>query len=388
MKKDVIIIGGGMVGAATALGLAKLGLNIALIEKKPLPLFQPDSAYDLRISAISIASVNLLAELGVWQQIQAMRVCRYDSLETWEVEGFSTRFTAEEIGLDTLGFMVENKLIQMSLWQALNHYPNCQQIVGFTELTAEYHSAGWTITVDDQTFSTSLIIAADGANSQVRHWAGIGLTSWQYRQHCLLATVKTALPTQSVTWQQFFPTGPRAFLPLADQNGCVVWYDAPQRVAELTQLSPEQLALTIMQNFPARLGEIEVIQAGSFPLTRQHAQHYTHNGVVLIGDAAHTINPLAGQGVNLGFKDVKVLLEVIRQALEKGPSFADEQVLKQYQQQRKADNLIMQTSMDLFYKAFKSELLPVKVMRNLALMLAEKITPLKKQALKYAIGLK
>ncbi|VEI47991.1 2-octaprenyl-3-methyl-6-methoxy-1,4-benzoquinol hydroxylase [Actinobacillus equuli] len=132
---------------------------------------------------------------------------------------------------------------------------------------------------------------------------------------------------------------------------------------------------------------MEVVNAASFPLTRQHAQHYVKNGVVLIGDAAHTINPLAGQGVNLGFKDVQVLLEVIEQAVKKGENFANEAVLKRYEHKRKPDNLLMQTGMDVFYKAFKTELLPVKVARNLGLVLAEKITPLKKKALRYAIGL-
>lgn len=385
--QDIIIIGGGMVGAAVALGLAKQGLNIALIEKNPLPSFDANAAYDLRISAISITSVKLLEELGAWQAISQMRVCPYDGLETWEIEGFNTAFYATEIGLDKLGFMVENNAIQLGLWQALNQYPNCRQAVGFSQISANYREQLWTVTVDDQTFTAPLLIAADGANSQVRNWAGIGLTGWQYRQHCLLATVKTELLQQSVTWQQFFPSGPRAFLPLSDHNGCVVWYDAPQRIAQLKQLPSEKLTAEIQQHFPARLGKVGVVNAAGFPLTRQHAQHYVKNGVVLMGDAAHTINPLAGQGVNLGFKDVQVLLEVIEQAVKKGENFANEVVLKRYEHKRKPDNLLMQTGMDVFYKAFKTELLPAKIARNLGLVLAEKITPLKKKALRYAIGL-
>lgn len=387
MKKDVIIIGGGMVGAAAALSLAKLGLNIALIEKKPLPSFNPHSAYDLRISAISVTSVKLLDTLGAWQYIREMRVCPYDGLETWEIEGINTTFHAAEIGVDTLGFMVENNLIQLGLWQALSQYANCQQAVGFSQISANYHEQLWTVQVDDQTFCAPLLIAADGAHSQVRSWAGIGLTSWQYRQHCLLATIKTELPQQSVTWQQFFPSGPRAFLPLSEQNGCIVWYDTPQRIAQLKQLPLEKLTAEIQQYFPSRLGNIKVMNAASFPLTRQHAQHYVKNGILLIGDAAHTINPLAGQGVNLGFKDVQCLLDIIEQAVKKGENVANEAVLKRYEHKRKPDNLLMQTSMDIFYKAFKTELLPVKIVRNLGLLVAENITPLKKKALRYAIGL-
>ncbi|MDO4697946.1 MAG: FAD-dependent oxidoreductase [Pasteurellaceae bacterium] len=387
-QHDIIVIGGGMVGAAAALGLAKLGVKVALLEKNPLPSFSPESPYDLRISAISVASVDLLEKLGAWQAVEAMRAYAYTGLETWEIDGFHTAFNASELGLDKLGFMVENNLIQIALWQALNAYPNCTQGVGFEQISAKRQDGIWTVTLDNEhQFSAPILLACDGANSQVRRWAGIGLTSWQYRQHCLLAVVKTEQPCEPTTWQQFFPSGPRAFLPLADNNGCVVWYDSPQRIQQLRALSSTQLSNEINSHFPERLGNVSVVSHGSFPLTRQHAQQYVRNGVVLVGDSAHTINPLAGQGVNLGFKDVKALLEVVEQAVEKGENLADETLFHAYERRRKPDNLLMQTGMDVFYKAFKSELLPVKIARNVGLVLAQKATPLKKRALKYALGL-
>lgn len=387
-QQDVIVIGGGMVGAAAALGLAKMGLKVALLEKNPLPQFDKADPYDVRISAISAASVELLKQLEAWQHIEAMRICPYDGLETWEMEGFGTTFHAQELELPELGFMVENKVVQIGLWHALQAYPNCVQAVKFSQIFAHREGSVWTVTLDNQRqFSAPIILACDGANSQARQWAGIGLTSWQYRQHCLLAVVETELPQQSVTWQQFFPSGPRAFLPLQGQNGCVVWYDAPQRIAQLKALSKEKLSAEIQSHFPERLGQVSVTAVGSFPLTRQHAQSYVRQGIVLVGDAAHTINPLAGQGVNLGFKDVKMLLEVIEQAVKKGENFSDEKVLKRYEHGRKPDNLLMQTGMDVFYKAFKTELMPVKVARNLALVMAERVMLLKKSALKYALGL-
>lgn len=388
---DIIVVGGGMVGAAVALGLAKQGLTVALLEKKAPAPIADNAPYDLRISAISAGSIQLLETLGVWDLINPSRLCDYDGLETWEVDGFLTQFKASDLNLLRLGVMLENNLLQNTLWQTLQHYPNCTQAVGFNQLSANFSDNLWTLQADEQSFTAPLVVAADGANSQVRNWAGIGLTSWQYRQHCLLATVETALPQQSVTWQQFTPTGPRAFLPMADLNGkhqgCIVWYDSPERIKALCTMSPDKLSEEIMTHFPERLGKVQVQKQGSFPLTRQHAQHYFHNGIVLVGDAAHTINPLAGQGVNLGFKDVKVLLSVIEQAVQKGEHFAEESVLKRYERQRKPDNLLMQTGMDVFYKTFKSTLPPVKFLRNLALITAEKATFLKKQALRYAIGL-
>lgn len=387
-QQEVIVVGGGMVGAAAALGLAKLGLNVALLEKNPLPEFTPHAPYDLRISAISLASAKLLEQLGAWQAVEAMRVCPYDGLETWEMEGFHTAFHAADLALDKLGYMVENNVLQLGLWQALQAYPNCETVVGFQQLSAQNVQGQWQLQADEHCFSAPWVIAADGANSQVRRWAGIGLTAWQYRQHCLLAVVKTELAQQSVTWQQFFPSGPRAFLPLLGQQGCVVWYDSPQRIQQLQQLSNAQLSAEIQRHFPSRLGAVTVERHGAFPLTRQHAQHYVKNGVVLIGDAAHTINPLAGQGVNLGFKDVAALLAVAEKAQKLGKLLSEAHYWAQFEQQRKWDNLLMQSAMDLFYKTFKSPHLPIKMARNAGLFLAEKATPLKKQALKYAIGLR
>ncbi|QLB41628.1 FAD-dependent monooxygenase [Mannheimia pernigra] len=388
---DMIVIGGGMIGAAAALGLAKQGFKLAVLEKNPLPTFDAHSAYDLRISAISMGSIQLLEKLGVWEKIVSMRTSPYTQLETWEIEGFNTVFSAAELGLEKLGDMVENNLIQIALWEQLKQFPNCIQAVGFEQLSAKKIENKWLVQIDNQTFSAQILIAADGANSQARQWAGIGLTSWQYRQHCLLATITTEKSAPSTTWQQFYSTGPRAFLPLSDNHSCIVWYDSPQKVTELKNLSTEKLTVAIEQHFPSRLreelGKIEVQSSGAFPLTRQHAQHYIQNGVVLVGDAAHTINPLAGQGVNLGFKDIKVLLDVFEQAVKKGENFASEEVLKRYENKRKPDNLLMQTGMDIFYKAFSTELLPLKIARNLGLVIAEKATPLKKQALKYAIGI-
>lgn len=387
-QKDVVIIGGGMVGAACAAGLGKLGLQVQLIERSALPHFEPAQPYDIRISAISVASVNLLKQLDAWQHIEKMRICPYRALETWEIEGFSTYFHSEELQLPELGFMVENNLIQLGLWQTLSNMENVQTSVGVAIEQIEKSGSNWCISLGSHgTYETPLVIAADGANSQWRQIAGIGLSGWQYRQSCLLITVDTVLPQQDITWQAFYPSGPRAFLPLQQQQACLVWYDSPQRIRELTQLSSEKLGEEIERAFPARLRKIKVQSRASFELTRRHAQSYFNQGVVLVGDAAHTINPLAGQGVNLGFKDVKALLEVIEHAYKKGENLSSPEVLARYERKRKPDNLLMQSGMDLFYKTFKEDLLPLKVLRNLALVAADKAIPLKKQALKYALGL-
>ncbi|TNH06683.1 FAD-dependent oxidoreductase [Testudinibacter sp. TR-2022] len=387
-RKDVIVVGGGMVGSAAALGLAKLGLNVQLIEQGSLPHFSAEQPYDIRISAISAASVKLLQELQAWQTIHAMRTCPYRQLETWEIDGFSTRFSAQDLDLPELGYMVENNLIQLGLWQTFPAYPNLGSQLNAEIQQLEKCGHDWQLRLTSgECYHAPLVLACDGANSKLRQIAGIGLTGWQYRQSCMLIVVETALAQQDITWQQFFPSGPRAFLPLLGNQGCLVWYDSPERIRELQKMPLEKLDKEIAQAFPARLGAVKSQQAASFPLTRRHAQDYYKNGIVLLGDSAHTINPLAGQGVNLGFKDVSVFLTVIAAAQKCGQAINDETVLARYQRLRQKDNLLMQSGMDLFYKGFKENLLPLKVLRNLALVAVDKATPIKKQALKYALGL-
>jgi 2-octaprenyl-3-methyl-6-methoxy-1,4-benzoquinol hydroxylase len=238
-----------------------------------------------------------------------------------------------------------------------------------------------------EVLKTQLVVAADGANSLVRQLAGIGVDGWQYRQNCMLINVETASTDQDTTWQQFYPSGPRAFLPLSGHNASLVWYDSPQRIRYLQTLNMKQLTDEVSKAFPSRLGPVKALSSGSFPLVRRHAQSYVLPGLILVGDAAHTINPLAGQGVNLGYRDVEALLDVVNKAREREEKWFEERVLLRYQRQRRLDNLLMQSGMDLFYTAFSNDLAPVKILRNLALMTAQRAGALKTKALKYALGI-
>ncbi|MBE2896959.1 2-octaprenyl-3-methyl-6-methoxy-1,4-benzoquinol hydroxylase [Pasteurellaceae bacterium HPA106] len=384
---DVIVVGGGMVGSAAALGLAQQKLTVQLIERSPLPHFDHNSDYDIRISAISAGSVKLLKQLNAWRHIQAMRTCPYKRLATWEIDGFETTFNAQDLGLSELGFMVENNVVQLGLWRAFEDVDTLSHSIG---TIAEIQKCGqhWEVHLDNgEQFAAPLLVAADGANSQLRNIAHIGLSGWQYRQRCMLVLVNTELEQQDITWQQFHHSGPRAFLPLLGRKGCLVWYDAPADIQRLQRLPLDKLSDEIMCAFPTRLGRVQATQAASFELVRRHATDYYKDGIVLLGDAAHTINPLAGQGVNLGFKDVTVFLAVIEQAQRAGQDIASDATLARYERRRKPDNLLMQTGMDLFYKGFKEPLLQLKIARNLALLGVEKCTPLKNRALKYALGL-
>ncbi len=380
---DYTIVGGGMVGAATAIGLSKLGYRVAVIEYKAPDLFDDSQSMDIRVSAISQSSVDLLEALGAWQYIKEMRVCPYKRLETWEHPECRTRFDSDALDMEQLGFIVENRLIQLGLWQVFSTFENLNVITPAKIADLEFFTDHNVLTLENgDKIKTKWVIGADGANSYVRQKAKIGITAWDYRQHCMLINIETAEAQQDITWQWFTPSGPRSFLPLHGNKGSLVWYDSPQRIKQLSSMNSIQLEKEIKAYFPQELGEFTVEQSGSFPLTRRHAQKYVDHRCVLLGDAAHTINPLAGQGVNLGFKDVKVLLEEIE---SKGLEV--DKALRIYESRRKADNLAMQSSMDLFYTLFSNSLPAVKFLRNVGLKLADSSGALKTQALKYALGL-
>lgn len=386
---DAVIVGGGMVGAAAALGLAQQGFQVALIENEEPAVFDPSAPADLRISAIGCASVRFLMKLGAWPSVEQMRSVPYRRLETWEVDGSEVKFDAQSLGLPELGFMVENRVLQRALWQQFDSFSNLTRFCpAKLRHLLQHDDKTWSLQLTTgELLHTQLVVAADGANSLVRQLAGIGVDGWQYRQNCMLINVETETPDQDVTWQQFFPSGPRAFLPLFGHQASLVWYDSPQRIRYLQTLNMKQLTTEVMQAFPARLGKVTALSSGAFPLVRRHAQRYVLPGLALVGDAAHTINPLAGQGVNLGYRDVEALLSVLEKARESGEAWSSERVLLRYQRQRRLDNLMMQSGMDLFYTAFSNDLAPVKVLRNLALMTAERAGGLKTRALKYALGI-
>ncbi|MBA7846120.1 2-octaprenyl-3-methyl-6-methoxy-1,4-benzoquinol hydroxylase [Klebsiella sp. RHBSTW-00484] len=385
---DVVIVGGGMVGGALALGLAQRGFTVTVIEKNAPPTFDATSVPDVRISAISASSVGLLKSLGVWDSVRAMRVHAYRQLETWEWESAHVAFNAAELELPELGYMVENNVLQLALWQALEAHAQVSLHVGASlkEMCHAEAHASLTLT-DDNQYDALLVIGADGANSQVRQLAGIGVQAWQYQQSCMLISVQCVDDPGDSTWQQFTPTGPRAFLPLFDHWASLVWYDTPARIRQLQGMNMAQLQQEIARHFPSRLGEVTPLSAGAFPLTRRHALQYVKPGLALVGDAAHTIHPLAGQGVNLGYRDVDALLDILSRARERGEEWASLPVLKRYQARRRADNLTMQTGMDLFYAGFSNDLAPVRMLRNIGLMAAGRAGVLKRQALKYALGL-
>ncbi|WP_397471910.1 FAD-dependent oxidoreductase [Rheinheimera sp.] len=382
---DISIVGGGMVGAAIAVALSQAGMRVALIEKQPPVAFDAASAPDLRVSSINLASEAWLTSLAAWQALEKMRVCPYQRLQAFEQPGSIVTFNAADIKRSHLGHIVENNLLQLALWQQFN--ANVTTFCPSSVSALQQFADNTEITLDSgEALSAKLVIAADGVNSKLRQLAGIGTNGWQYRQACLVALVNTPYPQQDVTWQQFTPTGPRAFLPLPDQQGSVVWYDDLVKVKQLAALNSTQLTQQLRKAFAAQLGEVEVVSSSWFPLARMDANRYYAGRVVLAGDAAHTINPLAGQGVNLGFADAKLLTELIIDAQRHNSDIGSEQLLQRYQRKRKPANLLMMSAMDGFYQVFGNDIAPLRTLRQLALNVAARSSLLKTLVARYAVG--
>lgn len=384
---DCLIIGGGMVGAATALALAELGLQIGVVEAYQPKDFKNDDPFDLRVSAISKGSEQLLDNLNVWQQVTQWRVCPYKRLGVWENELAYAEFNCNEIGEDHLGHIVENRLIQLALWQHLKRRENValycpEKLISYNEEKEHID-----VHLSSTRIKTKLLIGADGAQSQVRSLAKIGTTGWDYQQSAMLINVKTQDPQQDITWQHFSKTGPVALLPMQGNNASLVWYHHKDTIKQLVKLDNTQLKSAITNAFPKRLGNIEIVNKASFNLTRRHANQYVKGRIVLIGDSAHTINPLAGQGVNIGFKDVNALLNTIETAINNGESFDSVAVLSRYEKMRRNDNLLMMSAMDGIYATFNNQFGPLKLLRNLGFFAAHRSGFLKSKALKYACGL-
>ncbi|MFY0402639.1 3-demethoxyubiquinol 3-hydroxylase [Pantoea dispersa] len=384
---DVVVVGGGMVGAALACGLAQQQFRVAVIERAEPAAFDASLAPDIRISAIGASSVALLRQLNVWPRVQAMRSAPYRKLETWEWQSAHVTFDAAALGIPELGYMVENSVLQRALWEQMQQ-DGVTLLCPASLQALQAHSGGWQLQLDDgTTLDSQLVVGADGANSRVRQLAGIGVRGWNYAQSCMLISVECEHDAGDATWQQFTPDGPRAFLPLFNRHASLVWYDAPARIRQLQNLPLSQLAKEVQANFPARVGRFQVKNAASFPLVRRHATRYVLPGLALVGDAAHTINPLAGQGVNLGYRDVDALIDTLVDARSQAQRWASLPVLQRYHRQRYKDNLLMQGGMDLFYFAFSNALPPLRVVRNLGLIAAENAGVLKRQVLRYALGL-
>ncbi|MDP4535538.1 FAD-dependent monooxygenase [Alkalimonas collagenimarina] len=381
---DLTVVGGGMVGASMAALFAQQGWRVALIEAVEPASYQPEQPADLRVSAINRRSQSWLERTGAWSALSQMRLCPYRRLQAFEHPSDVVEFAADSIGQSHLGHIVENRLLQLAIWQQFPERLTLHCPAKVVQLQQDTQQASLLLDNGEQ-LQSRLVIAADGAGSQLRQMAGIGTRGWRYAQGCLVAHVQTEDEQQDVTWQQFTEQGPRAFLPLSGQQASLVWYDKVERVKQLASLSPPALTEAITAEFPAQLGSCKVERAVWFPLARQHALQYSQGRVVLVGDAAHAIHPMAGQGVNLGFADAACLAELLLQAGEQGVQ-QPATLLQRYQRERQPQNWLMMTGMDALYQGFGSRWPFVRLARRIGLRTAARSGALKEWLTRYATG--
>lgn len=361
---DVIIVGGGMVGAACALAAAQQGLHTALLEHQPPP--KPDDSYSARVSAITRTSQHFLEQLDTWPLLQ--RCTPYQDLRVWEQSGTSEiHFQASDIGEPDLGHIVENHCILTALWQQMAQQDNLDIQLGKDIIALTQNNQGNTLVFADQTTLTAaLIIGADGAKSQLRTLAQIGLDSHEYPQSALVTLVKTDSHQRPTAWQRFLPEGPLALLPVGRAHFAVVWSNTPDRTHSLETQLPETFEQAINQASQGCAGTLQLVrERQSFPLRRQTAQRYIKPGIALVGDAAHVIHPLAGQGVNLGFLDVHVLMDTLVQASTQREPLGRMGVLRRYERARKGHNQLIQHSMDGIHHLYTQQHPVFKKMRQL-----------------------
>jgi 2-octaprenylphenol hydroxylase len=388
---DIIIVGSGAVGATSALTLAKdSALKIALLDAQPIAAHWQAEKIDQRVSAISLASKNIFKYLNVWSDIQAKRVSPYTKMFVWDEAGAGQiQFDCADVNAETLGYIIEDNVVRTSLISKISAYSNIELIHPIKlQALQRYADRVELIATDRRMFSTKLLIAADGANSWVRAQMDTELKTRDYAQTALVATVQTELSHQATAWQRFLTTGPLAFLPLRDSHTCsIVWSAKHAYAEELLALSDDEFCQRLSMAFAEKLGKINHTTARlHFPLRMRHVKNYVQDRIAYIGDAAHTLHPLAGQGINLGLLDAACLSEVILTAAAKNRDFANVGTLRKYERWRKSDNLLMLTAVDVLKHLFMSSSSHLRRARNAGLDFTNRAPLLKNIFMNYALG--
>lgn len=388
---DVAIVGGGMVGLAVACGLQGSGLRVAVLEQNaPVPL-APDAPPELRVSAINAASEKLLTHLGVWSDILAHRVSRYHGMEVWDKDSFGRiAFDDESMGYSHLGHIVENAVVHQALWQKAQQSSDITLITPATLQQVAWGENDAFLTMQDSSMLTArLVVGADGANSWLRSKADIPLTYWDYGHHALVATIRTAEPHNATARQVFYGDGILAFLPLADPHLCsIVWSLPPREAEKMQQASTEDFNQALCVAFDNALGLCQVeSERQVYPLTGRYARQFAGHRLALVGDAAHTIHPLAGQGVNLGFMDAAVLVNELRRLHREGKDIGQHLYLRRYERSRKHSAAVMLAGMQGFRGLFAGNNPAKKLLRDIGLKLADTLPGVKPQLIRQAMGL-
>ncbi len=396
---NIVIAGAGMIGLTMAGLLARSEhaerLAITVVDAGTRPDNPADADVDLRVSAISLGSAAILRDLGAWEKISSVRASAFEGMRVWdarsEFDGPDTLcFDAADFGVPELGFIVENVLIRVALLEAL------------AETNVDLRFATPIRSVDDsstpqrfdvlletgEVLSPDLLIGADGAGSLVRKGASIPVRAWQYPQSALVTHVRPEYPHRCIAWQRFLKDGPIALLPLDDGRASIVWSTTPDKVAEALAADTAELGAMLTAASDGILGALTVEgPAGSFPLRAQHAHRYIEPGLALIGDAAHSVHPLAGQGANLGFADAAALADAVDRAIQAGEYPGDLPTLRHYERARRGANATMLHFIDSINRLFLSDQGLLAGLRTSGMRWFNRSGPIRRRAVEVALGI-
>lgn len=384
-RYDLIIVGAGCVGAALALSLAGTGLSIAVIEQRA----PRDAEADPRAYALSLASQGLLGTLGVWAAIQD-RAGAYREMQVRDAEGAGAiHMDCAEIAAEALGWIVGQEVLAAALWARMQAcaditllHPAVLEALMLEDTAARVRLA------DGRELTAALVVGADGAQSRVRALAGMTVERRPYAQRAITCTLRTEYPHGETARQRFLPGGPLALLPRHDGNCSLVWSTSDAEAARLLALDTTAFCAEVERASAAVLGRVlDCGPRAAFPLVRQHAPEYTRARLALVGDAAHTVHPLAGQGVNLGLMDVAVLAEEIKTTHRAGRDLGATTHLRCYERARKSENLLMMGAMEGLHRLFTAEWPPLRLLRNAGLSFTDRLTPVKRTLMEKATGL-
>lgn len=394
MKHDVAIVGGGMVGTALACALGQAGLSVGLIEATPAAApALPDAGFALRVSALTLASVHVLEAIGAWARVDRTRVAPLREMRVWERLGQEIHFDSAAIGEPALGYIVENANITLALGLRAAELENVHSYRPVTLDALDRSDDGVTLRFADapsvaRRCSARLVVGADGARSRVRELAQITQNTHDYHQRAVVASVRTQHDHQDTAWQRFLPDGPLAFLPLPQGYCSIVWSSSLQHAQALLDMPSDQFGAALTEAFEQRLGRVELVgERADFPLKDMRAASYCAERVALVGDAAHTVHPLAGQGANLGFLDAAALAEVTGRHAARGRDIGARTNLRRYERWRRGENQLAADVLGGFHHLFGSKMSSLAALRSAGLALANTCAPFKRMVMGRASGL-
>jgi len=388
---QLVVAGGGVVGLMAAALLGQLGYRVTLIDARPAATPWQRERHDPRVVALTRASQQLLQQGGAWDGIALRRLSPYTAMQVWDGQGTGAiRFDAAQIGEPDLGHIVELSAIEAALLAVLQQQLGVTLLRGRKVIAAQAGPDETVISLDDgQTLSAKLLIAADGAQSGLRDAAGIAVHEQDYHHHALVGQIHCELPHRQTAWQRFTEYGPLALLPLADPHQCsIVWSQPPAQCKRLLALADQAFSAALTTAFEARLGRLTATSARlSFPLKMRYAERYLAERLLLLGDAAHTLHPLAGQGLNLGLADVAALAVVLGTAKARQLDPGAHAVLRPFERARRADNSLMLALVGGLKRLFSHTELPWVLARNLGMSALDRHQPAKAWLTRRALGL-